>query len=270
MQQAWPDICSRLHGTGFVSSPVPVLGVIPARLGSSRLPRKPLHPLAGEPLVLWVARRVAELECCDRLVVATDADEIAHVVRRAGFEAVLTRASHVSGTERIAEVTEKQEFAQYDLILNIQGDEPFVAAAAIRGTLNRLRQGDPIGTAAGTLEPRFATDRNRVKVVVGPGGRAAYFSRAAIPFDRDGTGSVVYHQHVGVYGYTRDSLAQWVRLPPVPEERWESLEQLRPLLHGIPIGVALFDEAPAPGIDTADDLQWAEARLARSREEVSP
>ncbi len=249
---------------------MPVLGVIPARLGSSRLPRKPLRLLAGEPLVLRVVRRLTAFAACDRVVVATDALEIASVVRAAGFEAVLTATTHESGTERIAEVAARREYADYDLLLNVQGDEPLVAAAAVHGTLERLRLGDPIGTAAGTLEPRLATDRNRVKVVVGPGGRAAYFSRAAIPFDRDGTGSVVYHQHVGVYGYTRDSLAQWVRLPPVPEERWESLEQLRPLLHGIPIGVALFDEAPAPGIDTADDLQWAEARLARSREEVSP
>jgi 3-deoxy-manno-octulosonate cytidylyltransferase (CMP-KDO synthetase) len=249
---------------------VPVLGVIPARLGSSRLPRKPLALLAGEPLVLWVARRLAELNCCDRLVVATDAQAIADVVKQAGFEPVLTSPTHTTGTERIAEVLEQEAFARYDLVLNVQGDEPLVSAAAVSGTLERLRQGDPIGTAAGHLEPRFAADPNRVKVVVGPGGRAAYFSRAPIPFDRDRTGAVIYHQHVGVYGYTRDALARWVRLPPVPEERWESLEQLRPLLHGMPIGVALFDEVPAPGVDTAEDLQWAEARLARPREEVSP
>jgi 3-deoxy-manno-octulosonate cytidylyltransferase (CMP-KDO synthetase) len=244
--------------------------VIPARLGSSRLPRKPLRQLAGEPLVLWVIRRVAELDCCDRVVVATESDEIVQVVTRAGFEAVLTSPAHASGTERIAEVITQKGFAEYDLVLNVQGDEPLVADAAILGTLDRLHLGDPIGTAAGKLEARFATDANRVKVVVGPDGRAAYFSRAPIPFDRDGTGSVVYHQHVGVYGYTRESLARWVRLPPVPEERWEALEQLRPLLHGIPIGVAVFDETPAPGIDTLEDLQWAETRLARPREEVSP
>lgn len=249
---------------------MPVLGVIPARLGSSRLPRKPLRLLAGEPLVLWVIRRVSEFDGCDRIVVATDANEIAQVVTRAGFEAVLTSPSHASGTERIAEVIDMKAFSAYDLILNVQGDEPFVAAAALRGTLARLQLGDPIGTAAGSLDPRLATDPNRVKVVVGPGGRAVYFSRAPIPYDRDATGTVVYHQHVGVYGYTREALARWVRLPPTPEERWESLEQLRPLLHGMPIGVALFDEAPAPGIDTLEDLQMAEARLSRSREEVSP
>lgn len=213
---------------------------------------------------------MSELDRCDRIVVATDADEIAAVVKQAGFEPVLTSPAHGSGTERIAEVVEKKAFAGYDLILNVQGDEPLVAAAAIYGTLERLHQGDPIGTAAGRLEPRFAADPNRVKVVVGPGGRAAYFSRAPIPFDRDRSGAVIYHQHVGVYGYTRDALARWVRLPAVPEERWESLEQLRPLLHGVPIGVALFDAVPAPSVDTAEDLQWAEAQLAAPREEVSP
>jgi 3-deoxy-manno-octulosonate cytidylyltransferase (CMP-KDO synthetase) len=249
---------------------VPVLGVIPARLGSSRLPRKPLRLLAGEPLVLRVARRLTELNVCDRIVVATDADEIADVVRRAGVEATLTATSHESGTTRVAEVIAKKEYAAFDLILNVQGDEPLVAAAAVQGTLARLRAGDPIGTAAGSLERRLATDPNRVKVVVGPDGHARYFSRAPIPFDRDATGEVVYHQHVGVYGYTREALGRWVRLPPVPEERWERLEQLRPLLHGMPIGVALFDEAPAPGVDTAEDLEWAEQALARHLKEVSP
>ena len=204
------------------------------------------------------------------MLVATDATEIADVVRQAGFEAVLTSPTHQSGTERIAEVVAKRAYAGYDRILNVQGYEPLVAAAAIQGALDRLRLGDPIGTAAGLLDPRLAADPNRVKVVVGPGGRAVYFSRAAVPFDRDGAGAVVYHQHVGVYGYTRDALERWVRLAPAPEERWERLEQLRPLLHGIPIGVTLFDEAPAPGVDTVEDLQWAEQLLARHLREVSP
>ncbi len=248
---------------------MPVLGVIPARLGSSRLPRKPLRLLAGEPLVLRVVRRLTGFGACDRVVVATDAMEIASVVRAAGFEAVLTATTHESGTERIAEVAARREYADYDLLLNVQGDEPLVAGAAVRGTLDRLRMGDPIGTAAGVLDPELAADPNRVKVVVGPNGHAVYFSRAPIPFDREGTGGVIYHQHVGVYGYTREALERWVRLPAVPEERWERLEQLRPLLHGIPIGVARFDETPAPGVDTAADLHWVELTLARNPREVS-
>jgi 3-deoxy-manno-octulosonate cytidylyltransferase (CMP-KDO synthetase) len=97
-----------------------------------------------------------------------------------------------------------------------------------------------------------------------------YFSRAPIPFDRDGAGEVIYHQHVGVYAYTREALECWVRLPPVPEERWERLEQLRPLLHGIPMGVTLFDGPAAPGIDTPADLAWAETEVTRHLREVSP
>ena len=249
---------------------MPVLGVIPARLGSSRLPRKPLLPLAGEPLVLWVVRRVAEAALCDRVVVATDAHEIAAVVERAGFEAVLTSPAHQTGTERVAEVIGKQSFSGFDVVLNVQGDEPLVALAALSGSLECVQRGEPIGTAAGTLDPNLVTNPSHVKVVVGPTGHAVYFSRAPIPFDRDGTGDVVYRHHVGVYAYTRDALERWVSLPPVPQERWERLEQLRPLLHGIPIGVALFDAPAAPGVDTPDDLRFVETALARQLKEVSP
>jgi 3-deoxy-manno-octulosonate cytidylyltransferase (CMP-KDO synthetase) len=243
--------------------------VIPARLGSSRLPRKPLLPLAGEPLILWVVRRVAEAGVCDRIVVATDAPEIAVVVERAGYEAVLTSPHHQSGTERVSEVVTNKAFTSFELVLNVQGDEPLVAPEALRGAVARVRARDPIGTAAGSLDPALARDPNRVKVVVDARGRAVYFSRAPIPWDRDNTGDVVYHQHVGVYAYTRDALERWTRLPPVREERWEGLEQLRPLLHGIPIGVALFDAPAAPGVDTAADLTYAEAHLTRQMKEVS-
>lgn len=249
---------------------MPVLGVIPARLGSTRLPRKPLLSLGGEPLILLVTRRIAELGVCDRVVVATDAREIAQVVTGAGFEAVMTSPDHTSGTERVAEVIGKPAFSSFNFILNVQGDEPFVAPAAVRGALACLESGDPLGTAAGSLEPALVNDPARVKVVVDQRGRAMYFSRAPIPFDRDGSGDVVYHQHVGVYAYTREALEAWVRLPPVPEERWERLEQLRPLLHGIPMGVTLFDEPAAPGIDTPADLEWAEAKITRQMKEVSP
>ena len=207
---------------------------------------------------------------CNRLVVATDAREIAAVVERAGHEAVLTSADHQSGTERVAEVVGNKSFSTYDVVLNVQGDEPLVAPAALHGAVARVRSGDPIGTAAGDLDRSLARDPNRVKVVTDSRGRAVYFSRAPIPFDRDGTGDVIYHQHVGVYAYTREALERWVRLAPVSQERWERLEQLRPLLHGMPIGVALFPGPAAPGVDTADDLRYAEAQLTRQLKEVSP
>jgi 3-deoxy-manno-octulosonate cytidylyltransferase (CMP-KDO synthetase) len=249
---------------------VPVLGVVPARLGSSRLPRKPLLPLAGEPLILWVVRRVIETGVCDRLVVATDAREIAAVVERAGYEAMLTSLQHQSGTERTAEVIAHESFSEFDIVLNVQGDEPLVAPAALHGAVSRVRSGEPIGTAAGDLDPVLARDPNRVKVVTDSHGRAQYFSRAPIPFDRDAGGDVIYHQHVGVYAYTREALERWVRLTPRPEERWEQLEQLRPLLHGIPIGVALVSGPVAPGVDTPDDLHHVERQLTRQLKEVSP
>ena len=206
---------------------------------------------------------------CDRVVVATDSQEIAAVVGRAGYVAVLTSPAHDSGTARVAEVVEMKDFSDYDLILNVQGDEPLMAAVAMRGAVARVRGGDLIGTAAGTLDPALAADPNRVKVVVGRTGRALYFSRAPIPFDRDGSGAVAYHQHVGVYAYTRDALRRWMQLSPVPHEAWERLEQLRPLLHGMPIGVALFDGPVAPGVDSADDLRWTERELTRQLKEVS-
>src|SRR5213079_502585 len=195
---------------------------------------------------------------------------IASVAERAGHEAVLTSSDHQSGTERVSEVVANKRFKNFDLILNVQGDEPLVAPEALRGAVARVQGGDPIGTAAGSLDPALAADPNRVKVVVDARGRAVYFSRAPVPFDRDATASVRYHQHVGVYAYTREALERWVRLPPVPEERWEQLEQLRPLLHGLSIGVALCAGPAAPGVDTADDLRYAEARLTRPLKEVSP
>lgn len=236
-----------------------VLGLIPARLGSERLPRKPLQLLAGEPLIVRVARRVCALDVCDRVAVATDAPEIAQAVEKAGFEAVMTAETHRSGTERVAQAM--GACPEYEIVLNVQGDEPFVDRAALEGAIGRVRQGDPIGTAAGPIGAAEAADPNRVKVVIDPHGHAVYFSRAAIPYQRDGADDAARLQHIGVYAYTREALERWIELEPVPEERAERLEQLRPLLHGIPIGVAVCPEPPARGIDTLSDLAWAEARM---------
>jgi len=254
----------------FVSFPVHVLGVIPARLASRRLPRKPLLPLAGEPLILWVARRVVDARVCARVVVATDSREVVEVVERAGFEAALTSAQAESGTERVAELLATSEFRSFEWILNVQGDEPLVPLPALGGALACLSRGDPLGTAAGQLDRRLAGDPNRVKVVIRPDGHAAYFSRAPIPFDRDVAegDEATYYQHIGVYAYTREGLERWVRLEPVPDERRERLEQLRPLLHGIPFGVTAIGAPAMPGVDTAEDLQTVETLLARQLKEV--
>ena len=239
-----------------------ILGVIPARLGSIRLPNKPLQLLAGEPLVTRVVERVMEHGLVDRLVVATDSPMVAKVVERAGITPVLTTDGHGTGTERVAEVVCRPEFASFDVILNVQGDEPFISREAIAGALSRIEQGDEIGTAAAELDPADAADPARVKVVTDVGGRALWFSRACIPHRRDREEEPVnglYWQHVGIYAYRREALVRWVALPPTLAEEAERLEQLRPLQHGITIGVTRLAEPAFPGIDTPEDLRRAEA-----------
>lgn len=241
---------------------MPVLAVIPARLGSTRLPRKPLQLLGGVPLVIRVAERVAGFGAADGLVVATDATDVAEVVEAAGIPVMLTDPGLPSGTDRAAAVADQPGYAGFDIVVNVQGDEPFLPAEAFRGAVGRVRGGDLVGTAAAPLGVAEARDPARVKVVTGADGRALYFSRSVIPHWRDpgepppGT----YWQHVGIYAFSRDGLARWRGLPPSGLERAERLEQLRALEHGIPIGVARLDRPAPPGIDTPDDLRQAQAR----------
>src|SRR5918999_4860266 len=193
-----------------------VLGVIPARLGSTRLPHKPLQLLAGEPLITRVIERIRDHGLVDELVVATDSSQVAEIVRRSRVEPVLTADTHVSGTDRVAEVALQPAFAAYDLVVNIQGDEPFLSREALAGALGRVEQGDDVGTAAAPLEAHLAADPSRVKVVTDAEGRALYFSRSVIPHQRDAGGPVteLYWQHVGIYAFSRSALARWVRLTP--------------------------------------------------------
>jgi 3-deoxy-manno-octulosonate cytidylyltransferase (CMP-KDO synthetase) len=238
-----------------------VLGIIPARLGSTRLPNKPLQLLAGEPLITRVVERVLDHDLVDELVVATDSTRIADAVRRYEVRSVLTGSAHQTGTDRIAEVGSRPEFAAFDVFLNVQGDEPFVSREALAGAVRGVDEGNDIGTAAAPLDPAQAHDPNRVKVVTDARGRALYFSRSVIPYQREGGGQgpALYRQHVGVYAYTRGALARWATLTSPAEERAEQLEQLRALYHGMTIGVAHLEHAVFPGIDTAEDLRRAEA-----------
>jgi 3-deoxy-manno-octulosonate cytidylyltransferase (CMP-KDO synthetase) len=240
---------------------MPVLGVIPARLGSTRLPRKPLQLLGGVPLVVRVAERVRGLGCLDALVVATDSTDIAGVAEAAGFRALLTSRTHRTGTERVAEVAGREEFSGYDLIVNVQGDEPFVPGEAVTGAIARVQAGDDVGSAATPLDPAHAADPARVKVVLDARGRALYFSRAAIPHVRDGGEAAegLYWQHIGVYACRRDALMAWVALPPTALEQAEQLEQLRALEQGMSFGIARVGIPAFPGIDTPEDLRRAEA-----------
>ena len=240
------------------------LAVIPARLGATRLPRKPLRLLGGRPLVVRVWERIAAMEVAERCVIATDSEEVASAARQNGAEAVLTSANHPSGTDRVAEVASRPEYANYDAILNVQGDEPFISADAVRGALRMLRGEVQVGTAAVSASTAVLSEPSVVKVVVSDGGRALYFSRAPIPFlreSKDADDAALLRervwQHIGVYAYTRGALAQWVALPAHPLERIERLEQLRPLAAGWAIGVELIEGPLRRGIDTEGDLARA-------------
>jgi 3-deoxy-manno-octulosonate cytidylyltransferase (CMP-KDO synthetase) len=244
---------------------VTTLAVIPARLAATRLPRKPLRLLGGAPLVVRVWERVQALKLADRVVIATDTPEVANAARIAGAECVLTATSHPSGTDRVAEVAGRAEFASYDVIVNVQGDEPFVAGDAVRGATALVTSGAfPLGTAAAPASDAMLASPNAVKVVSADDGRALYFSRAPIPWLRDFADRPLLASHarlhIGVYAYTRDALAAWVALPMHPLEQIERLEQLRPLAAGVPMGVARIEDVPPGGIDTEDDLLAANAR----------
>jgi 3-deoxy-manno-octulosonate cytidylyltransferase (CMP-KDO synthetase) len=194
-------------------------------------------------------------------VVATDSSRVVEVAERSRVRAVLTDGSHQNGTDRVAEVAGRAEFAGFDIIVNIQGDEPFLPRDALAGALARVEQGDEVGTAAAPLDAVLADDPSRVKVVTDARGRALYFSRAAIPHRREpgDPSDGLYWQHLGIYAYTRGALIRWISSTPCAAEQAERLEQLRALHHGLTIGVARLDEPVLPGVDTADDLRRAEA-----------
>jgi 3-deoxy-manno-octulosonate cytidylyltransferase (CMP-KDO synthetase) len=212
--------------------------------------------------VARVIERARTVAGVDRLVLATDADEIADAVAPWDVEVVITSANHESGTDRVAEVARRPEFSGYDIVVNLQGDEPFMPAEAVAGAIRRAEGGDDIGTAAAPLEAARRDEAALVKVVCDANGRGLYFSRAAIPHVRDAAdlAGTRWWQHLGVYAYRRDALLRVTALPTCMLERAERLEQLRALDAGLTIGVALLDNPAPAGIDTPDDLAAAEAR----------
>ncbi len=243
------------------------LGVIPARLGSSRLPRKPLIPLAGRPLIEWVWRRLCACDVLGQLVVATDAAEVVETVQRFGGRAVMTRADHRSGTDRVAEVAALPEFAGYRWVVNVQGDEPFLPPGAESAVVQLVRAGWNVGTVAVPVTSMTEfEDPAVVKVVLDDEGGALYFSRAPIPYAPGGGRSNRALEkppplrHVGVYAFSRDALLRATRLPSHPLEEREGLEQLRWLAAGLRIGVSIVTGG-APGVDTEDDVARAIAIL---------
>jgi len=234
--------------------------IIPARLASTRLPNKPLADLGGKPMVVRVAER-AMLSGASQVIVATDHAEILAACAAHGVHACLTRSDHPSGTDRIAEVAAAIGLAADAVVVNVQGDEPLIDPALIAATAAQITDGVSMATAAHAIDDvRDAFNPNVVKVVLDKAGRALYFSRATIPWQRDAfaqsrsvfpPGTL---RHIGLYAYRNAFLQAYPSLAVSPLEQIEALEQLRVLWHGFPIAVYVTDSAPAAGVDTPEDL----------------
>jgi len=244
--------------------------LIPARLASTRLPRKPLADIGGVPMVVRVAQRAAQ-SAAQRVVVAADHEDIASACRAHGVDVVLTRSDHATGSDRLAQACELLALADNDIVVNVQGDEPLIAPALIDACAALLAQRTDcvMSTAAHPIEHADElTNPNVVKVVCDQAGRALYFSRAPIPWWRDGyaagiaaLGTPAPLRHIGLYAYQVGFLKRFPRLAASPLETLESLEQLRVLWHGERIAVHVSATRPGPGVDTQEDLERVRALL---------
>ena len=248
--------------------------LIPARLASTRLPRKPLADIGGAPMVVRVAER-AQLAGPAAVVVAADDEAIVEACGRHGVRALLTRSDHASGSDRLAEACTLLGLAADEIVVNVQGDEPLIEPAVVRETARLLdeQSGCVMATAAHAIdEPAELRDPNVVKVVLDAAGRALYFSRAPIPWWRDGYAAGGFDalssppplRHIGLYAYRVDFLRRFPLLAASPLEAVEALEQLRVLWHGERIAVHVCAERPGPGVDTPADLERVRA-LWRAR-----
>lgn len=239
-----------------------VLGVIPSRLASQRLPRKPLRHICGRPMIEWVYTRARQAAGLHQLLVATDSQEIMDFCRQANIPAQMTSSSHQSGTDRLIEVMSRETA---DVCVNIQGDEPMVTAGHIELLLTPFHQSlsTRVSTLKVAMDPESARSPDNVKVVTDLTGRALYFSRALIPHDRDKTGAARYFKHLGFYAYTRAALEKFRTLPPSPLEQLEKLEQLRFLENGVPIEVMETTEDTF-AVDTEEDVHKVEAFFRRA------
>jgi len=245
---------------------VKALGVIPARAGASRFPGKPLAALRGRPLVAHVWERARSCPRLDRVVIATDDDAIAAVARGFGAEVVLTRIDHASGTDRVAEVAARAEFAGYDVVANVQGDEPLLDPAALAAAIAPVAAGEAVFATLAHVEhdPGAFASPHVVKVALDARGDATAFTRTP-PAAAAGPGPAGFLRHVGLYVYTRDTLLAFAALPPTEDERRERLEQLRALGHGIRVRVVITPYV-SRGVDTPADL----AALERDWDRLAP
>jgi 3-deoxy-manno-octulosonate cytidylyltransferase (CMP-KDO synthetase) len=236
--------------------------LIPARLGSSRLPNKPLADLGGEPMIVRVAQWVASAGP-KTLAVATDSERIAETVRAAGFQALMTRGDHVSGTDRLAEAVQMLGLDDDEIVVNVQGDEPFIPLDLVAAVAALLAQREDCAMASAAHEIHDTEDfqnPNVVKVVLDARNTALYFSRSLIPYDRDHLRQAQAHRplrHLGLYSYRVGFLKTYPKLTIAPIEQLEALEQLRALWHGYRIAIHVSALAPPSGVDTAEDLERA-------------
>ena len=238
-----------------------VIAIVPARFASTRLPAKPLADLAGEPLIVRVCQNLQAADVFERIVVACDHKEIQTAVRFAGFEAILTGPSIPSGTDRVAAAAKELNLPSHARIVNVQGDEPFISTACLQAVANRLEiGGDAIITAIErTDDDAVLLDRNAVKVAMGTNERALYFSRSPIPHVRDveEDKEMGWHfRHIGIYGYSMETLMRITKQPAHQLEQMEKLEQLRWLAHGELITCPCVEPSPR-GVDTPEDLEAA-------------
>lgn len=237
--------------------------VIPARHASTRLPGKPLLDIAGKPMVVWVAERAIQ-SGAKQVVVATDDIRIFDIVTQSGYQAVMTRTDHISGTDRIAEVVMREGWQDNAIVVNVQGDEPLIEGALIVEVAKTLAEGKEavMSTACHPIHLKSEfVNPNIVKVVLDVNGNALYFSRAPIPFPRDAFASgedfpvdIPAYRHIGIYAYRAGFLKQYASIPPAATEQYECLEQLRVLHQGYKIAVSITDNAPMSGVDTENDL----------------
>jgi 3-deoxy-manno-octulosonate cytidylyltransferase (CMP-KDO synthetase) len=262
----------------------PFIAVVPARLASTRLPNKPLADLGGKPMVVRVAERARE-SGAQQVLIATDAPQVLEAAREHGFDAMLTRADHPSGTDRLAEVAVQHGWSDDTIVVNVQGDEPLIDPALVRGVASHLAANEncAIATAAHPItDPTEVFNPNVVKVVLDARGVALYFSRAPIPWARDAwqpqapaqlpnlaampapPASATVYRHIGLYAYRAKFLRAFPSLTLSPIEQTEALEQLRAMWHGERIAVLVTPDTPPPGVDTPADLARVQALFGSS------
>jgi len=244
---------------------VKVVGIIPARYGSTRFPGKPLHPIAGKPLIQHVVEQCQKAKSLSDVIVATDDARIANVAKKF-CHVEMTRPDHPSGSDRIAEVAGK---IACDAVVNIQGDEPLIEPSVIDAVADALKDCEMSTAATPVKNPKDLESSNVVKVVVNTSGRALYFSRRTIPYLREAASgsseqlaAFAFLKHLGIYGYRRETLLRLVKFPVSPLENAEKLEQLRALENGISIAVVKV-EHESVGVDAPEDVEWIERFLKK-------